>query len=191
MNRSFVSEIEGAILNQVLSATRMTLGIVWKLMVSALALAILLGMVAGPGANSEKSSLTEEQPVKVQGEGNQYRVFTRIPSDKEVLQLELIDPVGKRHLHLTYHKIGLAYFSTSSGDPFQIGYVRRPGGDESANIRTPAAHYSVSLQTNGESGVAVTETGVVAATGPGYPLNLGEIWISPEGKRRSPSDLPK
>jgi hypothetical protein len=180
MNRTFTSEIERASLDHVLSAARMTLGIAWKLAISALAVAIVLGMVAGRSARSEKPSLDDPAPVVVKGEGNHYRIFTQIPSDKELLHVELIDPVGKRHLNLTYHRKGLSHFFTSRAERFQLGYLARTGGEEIASVRTPLAHYSVDLLTGGESGVVVNS--------PGYQQRLGEIWITPEGKRRPPRD---
>jgi hypothetical protein len=181
MNRSFASEIEGAILDQVLSAMRTALGIAWKLAVSALAVAVVLSMAAGPSARSEKLPLSEQPPVMVKGEGNQYRVFTQIPSDKELLHVDLVDPAGKQHLHLTYNSKGLFYFFTSRAERFQLGYLLRPGGEEVASVRTPTAQYAVDLQTSGESGVVVNE--------PVYQHRLGEIWITPEGKLRPPREL--
>jgi hypothetical protein len=181
MNRSFASDIEGAILDQILNAARTTAGIAWKLTVSVLSVAIIVGMVAGPSARSEKPSLDEQAPVKVKGEGNKYRLFTQIPSDQGLLHLELVDPVGKQHLHLTYNRTGLSYFFTSRGERFQLGYTTTPGGEERASVRTTSADYTIDLQASGESGVVVVA--------PASPENVGEIWISPEGKIRPPREL--
>src|SRR4051794_1442735 len=100
MNQSYSSEIEKVVLNHILFAARFSLGIAWKLTVSALAVAIVVGMTAGPAAQSGSPSLNEAHPVRVEREDNIFRILTQVPSGKDDLLIELVDPRGKKYLHL-------------------------------------------------------------------------------------------
>lgn len=181
MNAFYVSEIKNASQNQLYEATRISLGIAWKLTVSALVLAIILGWIAGPTAQSEKRSWEAPQPVKVEKIENHYRVITQLPPGQESLRIELIDPRGQKHLSLTYGKDGIINSSTHYKKSIRIGYSINRGIGETVNIRTPGADFQVGLHESGYSYVTVD-----AATKD--RTRLGDIQVSPKGELEPISD---
>ncbi|AGA30204.1 hypothetical protein [Singulisphaera acidiphila] len=180
MNAFYVSEIKNARQNQLFEATRISLGIAWKLTVSALVLAIILGWVKGP-TQSEKRSWEAPQPVKVEKIENHYRVITQLPPGHESLRIELIDPLGQKHLLLTYGKDGIINSSTHYKKSMRIGYAIVRGIGETVNIRTPGADYQVRLHESGHSYVTV-EALTKDRT------RLGHIRVSPKGEQQPISD---
>lgn len=189
MDQLYAPEIEKARQDRILNVIRVSLGIAWKSIVTALALAIVLGMVAGPTAQSGRSTLEAAQPVRVEKDENCYRVVTQIPPGQDTLQIELIDPPGRKHLKLVYGKHGIVHFYTIQSDSIaaplpgslRIGYAVTPEGGEVVNTRTPGAYYSVGLHRSGHSYVLVESTAKERT-------RLGHIRISPEGEPQPAND---
>lgn len=181
MNQSFVFATKRAVLDQILNSTRQCLEIAWKITVFTLALIILIEITVGPGTQSEHLSSQEPQPVRVERTENLVRIHTRLPAGKDTLQVDLIDPLGRKHLHLAYGVNGLTHWFTPNPTGFHLGYVKQPGGGEAFNIRVPRASYSIGLESSGESRVTVVD-----------PLAnqrlIGEILVSSDGKLRPPRD---
>lgn len=166
-----------------LHAACTSLGIAWKLAVSAFALAIILGMVAEPAAHSGKPSSAESHPIRLERTGNLCRILTQLPAGKDSLEMELFDPRGKKSFYLLYGKDGIMNFYSSNCDRVFTGYTTRPGGGERVHIRTPATLYSVGLHSNGDSNVLVTTRGIERKP-------LGEIRVSPNGTRQPDREKP-
>lgn len=167
-------------LGNFINFSRLCLGIAWKLTAFMLTLAIVLGLTAGPTARSDRSSSQEPQPVWIERTENLVRIYTKIPTEKNMLKVDLIDPLGRNHLYLAYDSNGLNHWFTPYAEGLHLGYAKRPGGAESLNIRTPRVNYSVGLEDNGESGVII----VVPSEN---QRRIGEISVSPEGKLRPSS----
>ncbi|WP_406700747.1 hypothetical protein V5E97_18320 [Singulisphaera sp. Ch08] len=176
MNRLFVPIIENTGRNRLLDATRMSIIIAWRLLIAAFALAIIVGMSAKPAHLAESSPMIASQPIRVVKNGNSYHIFTQLPTGKDSLEIELMDFFNNKQIHALYSNKGLLNSFTHVSDKFLVSYTTRPGGGEIVNIRTPVSLYSVELHSNGESKVNVT-----ASTTSQLPL--GEIRVSPEGKR--------
>lgn len=168
-------------LDHLLSAAGMSLKIAWKLTVSTLTLAIVLGTIAGPTAQPEKPSLEASPQVRVEKTENHYRVITQLPAEQHTLSIELIDPLGQKHLFLTYGKKGIIHSSTCNNNSMKLGYAMTHGSGEVVSIRTPGAYYTVRLYETGNSYVAVE-----AATKD--QTTLGQIRVSPKGEKQLISD---
>lgn len=176
MINSFDQEIGNTKYDQLFYATRMSLGLAWKLTVLAFALAIVLGMMAGPAAQSERQALDQSYPVRVEKEENHYKVITQVPAGNETLHIEVIDPLGKKHLSLVYSKNGIAHSFTQDTKLIHVGFYNSNDGNESVSIRTPKTFYTLRAQASGSSNVTAEARSVTRRM-------LGEIWVSPEGER--------
>ncbi|SIO01807.1 hypothetical protein SAMN05444166_2057 [Singulisphaera sp. GP187] len=167
--------------DQLFYATRMSLGLAWKLTVLAFALAIVLGMMAGPAAQSERQALEQSFPVRVEKEENHYKIMTQVPAGNDSLHLEVIDPLGKKHFSLVYDKNGIAHSFTQNTKLIHVGFYNTNDGNESVSIRTPKTFYAIRAQASGSSNVVAETRSAVRRT-------LGEIWVSPEGERLPSGD---
>lgn len=124
MNPSSDFEIVRPKLDHLLSATGMSLKIAWKLTVSVLALAIVLGMLAGPTVQSESPSQKASDPVRVEGKEDCFRVITQLPTEGDTLKIELADTPNKLQMHLIYDKNGINHFFTVNHKLINIGYFK-------------------------------------------------------------------
>lgn len=186
MTEPYRHELNNTRLNSLIDATRLSFSIAWKCTVSALALAIAIGIMAGPSTQSGPSAGSGDtsQPVKVVKRENHYRILTQIPQGQDSIRIELVDPRGKSHLHVVYGKDGILNFSTQDPNLMRVGYSITRGSGEAVHIRTPGAIYAVGLHKTGHSYVRAE------STAPNHPL-LRQIHVSPQGELLQYPDSPE